>query len=218
MKSAKEVFLITYAIFFGIGLVLLFILEHGDLVIFFNENRTSFGDIFFKYWTYLGDGVFLALLLILMLFIRYAYAILFLIIGIAQGITTYVLKKLVFGKIPRPGKYFEGIYDLQLIDGVKMNNYFSFPSGHTMTAFSIAAFLTMISKKKYFGIIWCCYAVLVGLSRVYTLQHFHRDIMVGSIIGITITLVVFAIYKQKLAGNWLNGSLIKTFRKEKKVS
>lgn len=209
MNNARGWFLISYFVLLIAGMTIYFSIEHGDIVIFLNQNRTAFLDFLLRYWTYLGDGIFVAGLIIFILFIKYRYAIILLIIGIGQGLMSLVLKVFVFGKVPRPGKYFEDKYALDLIDGVTMNHYYSFPSGHTMTAFSIGLFLSTISPRKYFGLIWLVYAILVGVSRIYTLQHFFRDTLAGSFVGILVTLLVFQLFKKKTNANWLDGSLLK---------
>ncbi len=207
MNNAKYWFLTGYILLFIPGVYFYFQLDHGDVVIWFNENRNGFFDFLLKYWTYLGDGLFVFLLIILMLFIKYRYAIILLVIGVCQGITTLVLKKWVFGKVPRPGKYFEGFYDLNLLEGVTMNSYYSFPSGHTLTGFSIGLFLSIISPRNFLGLIWLLYAILVGVSRIYTLQHFYRDTLVGSSIGILLTLLITFLFRNKTKAGWLDNSL-----------
>ncbi len=58
---------------------------------------------------------------------------------------------------------------------------FSFPSGHTMTAFSVwgALFVGMpVLSQVYLGI-----AIIIGLSRVFLGLHYPTDVLVGAILG-----------------------------------
>lgn len=58
---------------------------------------------------------------------------------------------------------------------------YSFPSGHTSTAFVLATVLAWRkpeARKYFYGI-----AVLVGISRMYLGVHFPSDIIVGALVG-----------------------------------
>ena len=54
-------------------------------------------------------------------------------------------------------------------------------------------------------------ALLVGYSRVYLSQHFFEDVYVGSIIGVSVTLVVYYLLS-KMNKPWLEYSLLNSFK------
>ena len=67
---------------------------------------------------------------------------------------------------------------------VKASDQFSFPSGHTMAAFLLAALSTMtLGSSAAILYVW---ATAVGISRVVLGVHFPTDILAGAIIGISI--------------------------------
>ncbi|MHB8483336.1 MAG: phosphatase PAP2 family protein [Nitrospiria bacterium] len=61
----------------------------------------------------------------------------------------------------------------------------SFPSGHTLSAFSAATFLSY--QYKRYTVLFMSVALLTGLSRVYVGAHFPADVLGGMIIAISIT-------------------------------
>jgi membrane-associated phospholipid phosphatase len=58
----------------------------------------------------------------------------------------------------------------------------SFPSGHTAGAFFGAAFITVV-WGIWWGIIPLALAVLTGISRVVSKNHWPRDVVAGAIIA-----------------------------------
>lgn len=69
---------------------------------------------------------------------------------------------------------------------------FSFPSGHTSTAFMLATVLAW--RKPEARIYFFSLAALVGLSRLYLGVHYPSDVLAGAIIGI---LSATAVIKRK---------------------
>ena len=58
---------------------------------------------------------------------------------------------------------------------------FSFPSGHTITAFSVAVSLGVFYPATLTGLLFC--ALSVALSRILLGMHFLSDVLAGAAIG-----------------------------------
>ena len=104
-----------------------------------------------RYITYLGDGLAALLVLILLLVIRLDYGLISAIGFTLSALTTQTLKRFVFGELPRPFLVFKEQIDIgqwHLIDGVEMHQFYSFPSGHTTSIFSICILLSLIINQK----------------------------------------------------------------------
>lgn len=67
---------------------------------------------------------------------------------------------------------------------------FSFPSGHTMTAFAITFSLGLYYPALLAGLVFC--AISVAASRVILGLHYLSDVAAGMIIGIAIGLGSFS--------------------------
>lgn len=61
---------------------------------------------------------------------------------------------------------------------------FSFPSGHTMTAFAITVAFTQFYPSLAFGLMFC--ALSIAISRVMLGMHFLSDVVAGAILGATL--------------------------------
>jgi undecaprenyl-diphosphatase len=58
---------------------------------------------------------------------------------------------------------------------------FSFPSGHTITAFAVAVSLSMFYPSLAIGLLFC--AISVAASRILLGMHFLSDVLAGAAIG-----------------------------------
>ena len=203
-------FFIPYLAFLLLCGTLLILFSKTDLHIFSNKANSAFFDTFFRYATYLGDGVMIAVLFVILLFNKYRYAFIFLTASLLTALIVNLFKKVIFHDMYRPSKYFElyESYKLHLIEGVRLHSLQSFPSGHTATAFNLFLMMALIVKNNILKFIFFVMAALVAYSRVYISQHFLVDITVGSIIGVL--LIVFTwIWFEKFNKNWLDHSLIR---------
>ena len=61
---------------------------------------------------------------------------------------------------------------------------FSFPSGHTITAFAVAVSLSRFYPELAVGLLFC--ALSVAASRVLLGMHFLSDVVAGAAIGATV--------------------------------
>jgi undecaprenyl-diphosphatase len=68
---------------------------------------------------------------------------------------------------------------------------FSFPSGHTITAFAVAVSVGQFYPGLMSGLLFC--AVSVALSRVMLGMHFLSDVLVGGAIGTSLAYAAVAL-------------------------
>ncbi|MEQ9402983.1 MAG: phosphatase PAP2 family protein [Cyclobacteriaceae bacterium] len=191
-------FFIPYLLFLILGVMFISLSKHGDGVLWMNSLHNDFLNFFFRVWTYVGDWMVFAAIAIVLLIRKRRFGYIFLLIGAVQGLISWTLKQFFFDDTPRPGKYFEGQNVLDLVEGVELREFNSFPSGHTMTAFAMATFLTFVIARKEWAVILLIFAVLVGLSRLYLNQHFMIDVTTGSVIGVGVSLIAYKSFEKYL--------------------
>ena len=101
---------------------------------------------------------------------------------------------------PRPLIWFaENMPDIRLplVEGVRMNYWLSFPSGHTTTFFVLFFSLSIIlcaeniKGKNILSFLCFLCASFGAYTRIYLSQHFALDIFAGILIAICSTLVLY---------------------------
>lgn len=202
-------FLIPYIILLLLVLIVKVLYSKDDIYYFINGLHFPAGDVFFPYMTEFGGTITAVVACLLLLFVSYRSSVLMASSLILTTLVNVPLKNLF--NAPRPSLYFAGhtrpIYYVPDVE-VLANN-FSFPSGHTVCAFTLALVLTYITPRKAFGYLYFLLAVLVAYSRMYMSQHFLEDVTAGSIVATVVTLLWLAWFDSRPFFNdprW-NGSL-----------
>lgn len=141
-------FLIPYTLLLlGAGCVLL-LYPKGDIHLWINQFYSPFFDRFFRLITLLGDGWFVTLPVVLLLFVSLRDSVYVLIAYLSTGLVAQILKRFVFEDCIRPFRYFQDNVQLHLVDGVRMLSGHSFPSGHSTSAFALFLSLALISRNR----------------------------------------------------------------------
>lgn len=200
-----------------LGLALLYV-PKGELHLLLCDRHTPARDIFYRYYTQVAEWFPYVLCVVLLLFSRIGDGVLA-TAGLAlSALTTQILKHLI--NAPRPVTWFaEHMPDVQLplVEGVQMNYWFSFPSGHTTSFFALFFALSIIctyhltAKRPYSTLVcgllqaalWAL-AALGGYSRIYLSQHFAADVFAGMIVGIGITIVCYSVLHRYEDKKWYN--------------
>lgn len=209
----NAVFFSAFLVFLAGGGVILLRINAGDDIFFFSDRRTDLGNLFFIYASALGEGYPFVLGAVALLFVRYRFALMVPVLGLTVSVISRLAK--VFFAHPRPFAYLRDhnlLDELIPVPGVNMHGGMtSFPSGHTMAAFAVFGFLALcLPAKRWGGLVFFLMALATGISRVYLVQHFFKDIYLGAIIGVLIALTFHAL-ANRLPGHawpWLDRSLL----------
>lgn len=203
-------FLLPYFALLVAGAFLLINFPKANLHLLFNVHHSIFFDSVFHYLTFLGDGWTAVIISSLLLFVRYRYALILSLSFALSSAITQSLKHFIFDNHIRPVKFFEGDSRLYLVPGVDMNNYYSFPSGHTTIAFAVYFCLALFVPNKWIKFGLFVLTITIAWSRVYLSQHFFEDIYAGSIVGFVSALTIYSL----LVNYNLNGRLDKSIIKK----
>ena len=100
---------------------------------------------------------------------------------IVSVIAAYILVDVVLKPMVCRDRPFD-VSDFDLL--VPAPDSWSFPSGHTASAFAGATALLIHSRR--WGVAAMVYAALVGISRLYLCVHWPTDVVAGALLGIAV--------------------------------
>ncbi len=210
ISTDKLIALRSYLIMTAIIILAFIMLQVFGLnqALFFSINQASSNlipDALAAHLTELGNGSIVGILA-LGLTVKYpAIAKRFLFITIMAGILIAGFKQ--FFADPRPAGVFAQA-DFHIIGDVLKK--YSFPSGHTTTAFAMAGFimLTFSSLRLRFVVLFL--AVLAGISRISVGAHWPEDVLAGAALGLLIAYVgcLLSLRPFTMVGNYLAAAFL----------
>jgi membrane-associated phospholipid phosphatase len=121
--------------------------------------------------------------------------------------------KVIAGRA-RPRASPDNARNFSLFRGLRDDNYRSFPSGHTTSAFAFASTVASETQRWWPGTRWVIGpvlyggAALTGLSRIYNDAHWASDVMAGAALG-TFTGIKIVRYQHSHPNNWLDRKLLR---------
>ena len=222
MLKRNAVFLsLSLMLIVALGLAILFI-PKGELHLLLCDRHTAGRDFFYSHITDLAAYFPYIVCLLLLIFSRIGDGIFGFNALLFSGLVTQCCKR--FANTPRPLTWFaENMPDVQLplTEGVDMNYWYSFPSGHATSFFALAFILSIVAtrwlsnsakngqtaQRSYSAAVQSlcfAFAALGCYSRLYLSQHFAIDILVGILIGILITMLVYAVFLPLEDKKWYN--------------
>jgi membrane-associated phospholipid phosphatase len=180
-------FFIPYMVVLVLCLLIKIMFSREQIYFAVNSRNFPLGDFIAPYLTDLGN--FWAVVVLSLILVLFSYSKAFMLL-LVNGITALIAQivKHIFDS-PRPILYFQSqLVHIHFVKGVEMLRLHSFPSGHTVSAFTTALLFTYWAKNKFWGFPLLLLAICVGYSRMYLSEHFFEDVTAGSVIGTISTI------------------------------
>ena len=205
------VFIALSLILLGVLGLALICIPKGDLHWLLCNRHTPARDILYRYYTQIAEWLPYVICVIILLFGRIGDGVFASAAQVCSALTTQLFKHII--NAPRPATWFGMHYpevQLPLTEGVRMNEWYSFPSGHTTSFFALFFVLGIILSHKwpkyatYLQVVCFALAALGGYSRIYLSQHFTMDVFGGMLVGILITIVCYAVFYRYEDEKWYN--------------
>ena len=177
--------------------IMLLVLPKAELHLTLCKPHTAFLDSLVPIITNLVDWL-PYLVVLLLLFYRAGWATFLASNLLLSTLIVQPIKHIICA--PRPLTWFaENMPDvsLPLVEGVRMNYWLSFPSGHTTTFFVLFFTLSSIlcaeniKGKTILSFICFLCASFGAYTRIYLSQHFALDIFAGILIAIFSTMILY---------------------------
>ena len=180
-KDRKKKIILLTIILAEIG-ILLAIFDYNILFFIRNYIRNDFLNVIVPFYTSLGeDGIIwivVGLLLLIPKKTRKCGIMVLAALLVMLIVNNLLLKQIIRRPRPCAGEL------RYMIDGLitppKTTSY-SFPSGHTTSAFAVA--FTIRSQHKKLGIVALVMAAVMAFTRLYVFVHFPTDIYAGILLG-----------------------------------
>lgn len=169
-------------------------LAEADILLWIQEHvRIELLDNIMPYVSAINNAGFLVIItvIVLMLWKRYRY------VGFAAFgslATEFIIVNLLIKPSVQRIRPFYVQEMLQLLGDLPTD--YSFPSGHTGSAFAVATVILLCMPKRY-GITAIVMAFLIAISRLYNAAHYPTDVLAGMIMGIITGVISSWIYKKR---------------------
>jgi len=194
-----------------VSAAILFILE-GKAGSFYlvSGYHSVFCDWVFRIMTFFGNGIFMMIMgLVFVFFYSIRNGLIIFSSFISSALIVQFLKRFIFEDHLRPVLFFANIgQEIYRINGLEYHSYFSFPSGHSATAFALFMGFALFSRNNILKLVFILLACIIAYSRVYLSQHFLEDIIAGSLLGILAVLCSHYLFS-KWNVTWADKSIIK---------
>jgi membrane-associated phospholipid phosphatase len=207
-----KVFSVPLFILVGGSSLLLIFFDKIEIALWINSHNNMFLDYFFQYFTHVGDGITAFIVSLVFLLFNIRKGSILLISYLLSGLIIQMLKIHVFPDILRPISLIENSAAIHLVDGVKIWDIQSFPSGHTGTAFAMFFCLVAYTDKAHLQFLGLITSVLIAYSRLYLFQHFLPDVVAGAVIGTFTSLFLLTLFEKYKLFNRLDHSVFPTMR------
>ncbi|MDX2442800.1 MAG: phosphatase PAP2 family protein [Bacteroidales bacterium] len=169
-----------------------------SIFLFLNGIHSPFWDNL-MYWIS-GDTswLFLYIILLIGLAIKYRWRMIFVVLAVALVITAsdqfsvHFFKEIFMRLRPCHDPEISGLVH---IVNDHCGGKFGFVSSHAANTFALAMLTSGLFKNKYFTWFIFAWATIVSYSRIYLGVHYPGDIIGGALLGIFLGWVVFLLYQ-----------------------
>ncbi|MBL4799634.1 MAG: phosphatase PAP2 family protein [Oleispira sp.] len=206
-KFVSPIFYASLIVLFASAYLVLQALD-ANQSLFFSVNYASqqiLSDALAAHLTELGNGALVGVLALLLVILSPDVAKRFLFITLLAAVVIAGLKQLF--NDPRPAGILS-IEEFHIIGDVLKK--YSFPSGHTTTAFAMAGFVLLTYQNLALRSTALVLAILAGFARISVGAHWPEDVFSGAALGLILAFIGAYLSQQpfKRLGSYLAGAFL----------
>ena len=183
------------AVLIGIGAMFSLFFEKGTFLVWLAHHRNPFLDYYFYWITKACEPIAYFIVALLVLISSWKKMVMVPLAGSLTSLLTYLLK--TYFNHERPALYLERLKwagPMDVLGYHALSDHTSFPSGHSMAAWTLFSLIAMLYRKTWVSILCLFLAVSVSTSRIYLMAHFLQDVVFGAGIGCLIAYGVYSLY------------------------
>ena len=195
IRSAR-LYWIGASMMIAIGALASLIYGKGDFLIWLAHHRHPFLDYYFYYITKAGEPIGFIVVGLLLLISSWRKMIFVPVIGVITTSLTYMMK--TFFQHERPAlflKKMDWIGPTDVMDYHMLTGHTSFPSGHSMAAWTLFTLTAMMIRNAWVSVVCLFLAISVSMSRIYLMAHFLEDVVFGAVIGCVLAYGLYSLYE-----------------------
>jgi len=165
----------------------LFAFGNQDFFLWINKHCTDKIGSAAIVFSLFGEWFGMVLLLIASLFISFRKTFGVAFTWLSGACFSWFFKLWLLNGLARPSLFYFGTnVKLQFVEGIDIFSYNTFPSGHTITAFSSLILFRYVfpTLKSWQEFLLFFVAAFCGLSRIILVQHWPSDVLGGMILGL----------------------------------
>ncbi|MGD2034104.1 MAG: phosphatase PAP2 family protein [Bacteroidales bacterium] len=185
-----------------------------EIHLYLNRFNSDFADVFFRYVTALGSGLVVVIVGVFYLFISFRRSFILISSGLLAGLLVQVQKRLIFPGMLRPFMYLKGTAGFHIVENIDLHANYSFPSGHSATAFALCFSFAAFSGRPWLKFMLLVLSGLIAFSRIYLSQHFLIDVYFGSMTGVLSAGIMYH-YICRIRTGWIDGSVYGMLKRDK---
>jgi membrane-associated phospholipid phosphatase len=192
-------YLVPMTIFWVLSVCLLLAMGYQGSFLFLNSHYYLPLDYPMLFLTHVGDDITIACIFILVLIKQKPETVILMVVSlIAVGLLSLLFKEVLFSNWDRPPKIFNGKNLIHTVGTYRLYIH-SFPSGHSISVAAICTVIASVSyRSKVLMLLLAILTLLICYTRVYTGVHFLGDIMVGSMVGVVVSLYSTFLFSNKI--------------------
>lgn len=197
MNTPQRRFLYWAILVVSAGCVASMVMAKSAFLEWFALHRTPVLDYYFYYVTSLGEPIAFTLAGLLLWMSSWRKMVFVPILGgVVTGIA-YLLKH--YFSHERPSLYLDRIGwegPRNVLDYYMHTGHQSFPSGHSMAAWALFAYIALVAGRSWVSALCLVAAVSVSLSRVYLMVHFLQDVVAGAAVGLLMAACAYYLHQR----------------------
>lgn len=184
--------------------------DKNTSMLYINGHNNAFLDVILYHITRLPELAMIVFVIVLSFFNERRVFLSVIVAMSVCGLTILLFKNVLFPEFNRPFFWLNSNHvQFHEVPGIRLHSNGSFPSGHSMAAFSSLALAGFISRNGLVQFLLFLLACVSAYSRVYAAQHYLMDVYAGALIGYFLSFFIYNLFNGLFKTPYWKRSILK---------